>query len=253
MGERLRPGLPLSYNTMELTGKVIAVIGGAAGIGKATAEICAARGAKVVIADFNDADGQKTADAIQATFVKVNVTDEASVAAVFEKIEALHGRLDGLVQTAGILKGAFVAIEDFTAEMFRQVYDVNVTGSFLCAKHAAPLMKKNGKGVIVLISSAAAYGASSSFAYGSSKGGVTSLGITMAAKLADDNIRVNTVHPGSIATRMKIAVIEEEARLFGKPGSHGSAKLGEPEGVGKLLAWLVSDDADYVRGALHTR
>ena len=128
-----------------------------------------------------------------------------------------------------------------------------MTGSFLCAKHAAPLMKKNGKGVIVLISSAAAYGASSSFAYGSSKGGVTSLGITMQAKLADDNIRVNTVHPGSIATRMKISVIEEEARLFGKPGSHGSAKLGEPEGVGKLLAWLVSDDADYVRGALHTR
>ncbi len=238
---------------MDLTGKIIAVVGGATGIGKATAEICAARGAQVFVADFNEVEGQATANSIGATYLKVNVTDEASVAAAFATIAERHGRLDGLVQTAGILKGAFVAIEDFTAEMFRQVYDVNVTGSFLCAKHAAPLMKKNGKGVIVLISSAAAYGASSSFAYGSSKGGVTSLGITMQAKLADDNIRVNTVHPGSIATRMKISVIEEEARLFGKPGSHGSAKLGEPEGVGKLLAWLVSDDADYVRGALHTR
>lgn len=238
---------------MDLTGKIIAVVGGATGIGKATAEICAARGAQVFVADFNEVEGQATANGIGATYLKVNVTDEASVAAAFATIAERHGRLDGLVQTAGILKGAFVAIEDFTAEMFRQVYDVNVTGSFLCAKHAAPLMKKNGKGVIVLISSAAAYGASSSFAYGSSKGGVTSLGITMQAKLADDNIRVNTVHPGSIATRMKISVIEEEARLFGKPGSHGSAKLGEPEGVGKLLAWLVSDDADYVRGALHTR
>ena len=238
---------------MDLTGKIIAVVGGATGIGKATAEICAARGAQVFVADFNEVEGQATANSIGATYLKVNVTDEASVAAAFATIAERHGRLDGLVQTAGILKGAFVAIEDFTAEMFRQVYDVNVTGSFLCAKHAAPLMKKNGKGVIVLISSAAAYGASSSFAYGSSKGGVTSLGITMQAKLADDNIRVNTVHPGSIATRMKLSVIEEEARLFGKPGSHGSAKLGEPEGVGKLLAWLVSDDADYVRGALHTR
>ena len=238
---------------MDLTGKIIAVVGGATGIGKATAEICAARGAQVFVADFNEVEGQATANSIGATYLKVNVTDEASVAAAFATIAERYGRLDGLVQTAGILKGAFVTIEDFTAEMFRQVYDVNVTGSFLCAKHAAPLMKKNGKGVIVLISSAAAYGASSSFAYGSSKGGVTSLGITMQAKLADDNIRVNTVHPGSIATRMKISVIEEEARLFGKPGSHGSAKLGEPEGVGKLLAWLVSDDADYVRGALHTR
>ena len=238
---------------MDLTGKIIAVVGGATGIGKATAEICAARGAQVFVADFNEVEGQATANSIGATYLKVNVTDEASVAAAFATIAERHGRLDGLVQTAGILKGAFVAIEDFTAEMFRQVYDVNVTGSFWCAKHAAPLMKKNGKGVIVLISSAAAYGASSSFAYGSSKGGVTSLGITMQAKLADDNIRVNTVHPGSIATRMKLSVIEEEARLFGKPGSHGSAKLGEPEGVGKLLAWLVSDDADYVRGALHTR
>ena len=238
---------------MDLTGKIIAVVGGATGIGKATAEICAARGAQVFVADFNEVEGQATANSIGATYLKVNVTDEASVAAAFATIAERYGRLDGLVQTAGILKGAFVTIEDFTAEMFRQVYDVNVTGSFLCAKHAAPLMKKNGKGVIVLISSAAAYGASSSFAYGSSKGGVTSLGITMQAKLADDNIRVNTVHPGSIATRMKLSVIEEEARLFGKPGSHGSAKLGEPEGVGKLLAWLVSDDADYVRGALHTR
>ncbi len=238
---------------MDLTGKIIAVVGGATGIGKATAEICAARGARVIVADFNEADGRATADGIGATFLKVNVTDEASVAAAFAAIDEAHGRLDALVQTAGILKGAFVAIEDFSAELYRQVYDVNVIGSFLCAKHATPLMKKNGKGVIVLISSGAAYGASSSYAYGSSKGGVSSLGITMQAKLADANIRVNTVHPGSIATRMKLSVIEEEARLLGSPGAQGSVKLGEPEGVGKLLAWLVSDDADYVRGALHTR
>ena len=132
---------------MDLTGKIIAVVGGATGIGKATAEICAARGAQVFVADFNEVEGQATANGIGATYLKVNVTDEASVAAAFATIAERYGRLDGLVQTAGILKGAFVTIEDFTAEMFRQVYDVNVTGSFLCAKHAAPLMKKNGKGV----------------------------------------------------------------------------------------------------------
>ncbi len=238
---------------MELTNKVIAVVGGATGIGKATAEICAARGATVYVLDYNAADGTATAGAIKATFIQVNVIDEASVAAAFAKIGQASGHLDGLVQTAGILKGAFLTIEEFTPEVFRQVYEVNVTGSFLCAKYAVPLMKKAGKGAIVLTSSAAAYGASSSYAYGSSKGGVSSLGITMQAKLADDNIRVNVVHPGSIATRMKLAVVEEELLRFGKPGSHGNAKLGEPEGVGKLMAWLMSDDADYVRGALHTR
>ncbi|MEO6063246.1 MAG: SDR family oxidoreductase [Thermoflexales bacterium] len=238
---------------MDLTNKVIAVVGGATGIGKATAEICAARGAAVFVLDYNAADGQATAEAIKATFIQVNVTDETSVAAAFAKIGANGGHLHGLVQTAGVLKGAFLTIEEFTPEMFRQVYDVNVTGGFMCAKYAVPLMKKAGKGAIVLTSSAAAYGASSSYAYGSSKGGVSSLGITMQAKLADDNIRVNVVHPGSIATRMKLAVVEEELRLFGRPGSHGNAKLGDPEGVGKLMAWLMSDDADYVRGALHTR
>jgi NAD(P)-dependent dehydrogenase (short-subunit alcohol dehydrogenase family) len=130
-----------------------------------------------------------------------------------------------------------------------------VTGSFLCAKHAVPLLRKAGGGVIVLVSSGAATGGSSSYAYGSSKGGVSALGVTLARKLAPDNIRVNVVAPGNISTRMKLGVIEEDGRRRGIPTDRlvEEARLGQPEGMARVLAWLASEDADYVRGTITTR
>ncbi len=244
---------------MELKGKVVLITGGATGIGRAAAEVCAARGAQVIVADFNEQEGAAVAEAIHGLFVPVNVADEASVKQVFEQVGARYGRLDALITAAGVLKGAYVPVEEFPLNIYRQVVDVNLVGSFLCARSAVPLMKKAGRGVIVLISSIAATGVSSSVAYGSSKGGVSSLGITLAGKLAPDNIRVNVVHPGGIKTNMKLSVIAQEAELKGQSGEQAwasaaaGADLGEPEGVGKILAWLVSDDADYVRGFLHTR
>ena len=246
---------------MNLTNKTILVIGGATGIGHATALLCAERGASVIVADFNEAEGRATAQAINGTFVKVDVTSEENVKALCDSIAQSHGKLDGLVQTAGILTGAYVSIEDFDMATFRKVLEVNTIGSFLCAKYATPLLKKGGaaggKPVIVLISSAAAYGVSSSYAYGTSKGGVSALGITMGGKLALEGIRVNVVCPGGINTAMKLSVIEEEARLKGNdPQAAADAakpSLGDPMGVAKLLAFLLSEDADYVRGSINTR
>jgi NAD(P)-dependent dehydrogenase (short-subunit alcohol dehydrogenase family) len=238
---------------MNLKNKTIIIVGGATGIGRATAEVCAAAGATVIVADFKQVEGQATASAAGGQFLPINVTDEASVASVFAKVAEQHGKLDALIQTAGVFKGAFVPIEEFSLDMFRQVIDVNLSGSFLCAKYAAPLLKKAGKGVIVLVSSVAAVGGSSSYAYGSSKGGVNTLGITLANKLAADNIRVNVVLPGNIDTAMKRSVVDAERERFGPGGEQQSLILGEPIGVGKVLAWLASDDADYVRGMIHTR
>ncbi len=240
---------------MNLTGKIIAVIGGATGIGKATAELCAARGAQVIVADLNEAEGNATAAGINASFHKVDVTSEDSVRTLFAAIDQQFGRLDVMIPTAGILQGAYLEIEDFTAEMFQRVYSINVLGSFLCCKHATPLFKKNKKGTIVLISSGAAIGVSSSYAYGSSKGGVSSLGITMAGKLAQHNIRVNVLLPGNIATPMKLGVIEVEAQKRGITLEERlkDYTLGDPDGMAKVLAWLASDDADYVRGEIRTR
>ncbi len=241
---------------MELQDKVILVVGGANGIGKATAELCVARGAHVVIADVDEVTGQQTASGMGATFVRVDVTSEASVRRLFEHV-ALQGadRLDVLIHTAGILKGAYTPIEEFSLDTFRQVLDVNVVGSFLCAKHATPLLKKSSHGVILLVSSGAAQGGSSSYAYGTSKGGVTSLGVTLANKLAADRIRVNVLHPGNIRTSMKLSVIEADALKRGQSMDQlvAESNLGEPEGMAKVLAWLASDDADYVRGFIFTR
>ncbi len=240
---------------MDLTGKVILVVGAAAGIGQATAALCAKRGARVILADLNEMAGQQAAATIAAPFIPVDVTDEQSVQRLFAQIDQRFGHLDVLIQAAGVLKGAFVPIEEFTLETWRTVMDVNVTGSFLCAKNATPLLKKAGRGVILLVSSGAAQGGSSSYAYGSSKGGVTSLGVTLAGKLAPDHIRVNVVHPGNIRTAMKLSVIEADARMRGESAQKLTAEsnLGEPEGVAKILAWLASDDADYVRGFVFTR
>ena len=238
---------------MNLQNKIVAVVGGATGIGKATAEVCAAAGATVIVADFNEAEGQAAAAAVGASFFAINVADEASVAAAFAAMAGRFGRLDALIQTAGILRGAFVPLEEFDLATFESVLRVNLVGSFLCAKYAAPLLKKAGRGVIVLVSSGAAIGGSSSYAYGASKGGVNALGITLANKLAADNIRVNVVMPGNIDTAMKRSVIQAERERLGAGGEQQQLELGEPSGVGRVLAWLASDEADYVRGMIQTR
>ncbi len=242
---------------MELTGKTILVVGGATGIGRATAQLCAKRGARVIVADFNTSDGAETARTIGCEFVQVDVSDEASVAAMCAAVARNNNKLDGLIQTAGVLKGAYVSIDDFDVATFRKVIDVNTVGSFMCVKYAAPLLRKGVKPAVVLLSSVAASGVSSSYAYGTSKGGVSALGITMAGKLAEEGIRVNTVCPGGISTAMKLGVIEEDARLRGldqkKVLEDARRELGDPEGVAKVLAFLVSDEADYVRGSMFTR
>ena len=242
---------------MNLQGKTILIVGGAAGIGQATARLCAERGAKVIVADFNAAEGTATAQAINGTFIQVDVTAETSVQALCQQIAHSHEKLDGLIQTAGILKGAYLPLEEFDLATFRQVLDVNTVGSFLCAKYATPLLKQGRLPVIILISSPAAYGVSSSYAYAASKGGVSALGTTMAGKLAPEGIRVNVVFPGGINTAMKRSVIEADAVRQGQDPQAAldaqSVGLGDPMGVARVLAWLVSDEADYVRGSISTR
>ena len=243
---------------MNLENKTILVVGGAAGIGQATALLCAERGATVIVADFNETEGKATAQAANATFVGVDVTDEASVAAMCASIAQTHGKLDALVQTAGILKGAYVILEDFELATLRQVLDVNTVGSFLSAKPAAPLLKRGTLPAIILISPPAACGVSLPYAYAISKGGVSALGTTMAGKLATEGIRVTVLFPGGINKYLKRLVIEENARRMGEDpkaavDAAAQSGVGEPLGMAKVLAFLVSDEADYVRGSVSTR
>lgn len=242
---------------MDLKSKVVLVVGGASGIGRATVELCAERGATVILADIDQQSGNQVAQSAHARFMPVNVAEEDSVRALYAQIDADYGHLDVLLHCAGILLGAYVPLADLASATFHNVWEINTLGSFLSAKYAAPLLRKAGKGTIVLVSSAAATGGSSSFAYGASKGGVHSLGITLANALAGDNIRVNVLAPGNIDTQMKRSVIAADVQRKGQPEEFEKAvaasNLGTPQGMARVLAWLASDDADYVRGVIATR
>ena len=248
---------------MDLHDKVILVTGAAQGIGEAVARLCAARGAVVVLADQQRERGETVAADLRdsgsaATFFPLDVRDDAAVAALLAGVRAQHGRLDALVCAAGVLKGAYMQPEELPEETYDLVLDVNLKGSFLCVKHAAPLLEASGRGVIILIASGGGIvGPSSSLAYGASKAGVNGFGITLANRLAPRGIRVNVVCPGNIATELKLDVIREEALRAGRDPeaavAQSLAQLGDPAGVARVIAFLASPEADYVRGAIFTR
>ena len=245
-----------------LNEKILLITGGAQGIGAATALECAVRGATVLIADMNPA-GEQIAAQIRsnggtAEFFELDVRASDQVAAVIQTIRSRYARIDAVVCAAGILRGAFQSPEELSVEEFEFVLDVNVKGVFLCAKHSAALLEASGKGVfVVLASGAGVIGPSSSLAYGASKGGANGLAMTLAARLEQRHIRVNTICPGNIVTSMKLSVEEENARRNGTSVEaafeEARQKYGTPEGVAKIIAFVVSDDADYLRGALFTR
>ena len=252
-----------SYGSGQLQGKAIVVTGGAQGIGEATARICAARGASVTIADVSAENGERVAAAIQeaggqAIFQYTDVRLDEQVRSLMAGVRERHGRLDVLINTAGIFSGGHLQPEEFSLEMYERIMEVNVKGVFLCVKHATPLLEASGRGVILIIaSSAGVRGPSSSLAYGASKGGVNGLGMTLENHLKPRNIRVNVVCPGQIDTKLKVDAIALAAQRAGQSPDEAVSEarrtsLGTPDGVGRVLAFLASDDADYVRGTLFT-
>ncbi|MEZ4711129.1 MAG: SDR family oxidoreductase [Caldilineaceae bacterium] len=241
--------------------KVILITGGIQGIGGATAQICAERGARVIAVDINADKGEAFASSMRSRghdvqFHRLDVRDPAAVEAVFAQVQESYGRLDVLICAAGVLEGALLQPEEFPVETFDFVMDVNVKGAFLCAKYATPLLAASAKGVIILVASGAGViGGSSSIAYGTSKGAVNGLGMTLEGHLAPRGIRVNVVCPGSLATELKLNQMRAAAEYQGKPFDPAEAtkQLGNPLGVGKLLAFLASDDAEYVKRNMFTR
>ena len=236
---------------MRLENKIAVVTGGATGIGAATALMYAREGAKVVIADVNETDGRATVQSIEAEggtvqFVRTDVSQEADVVAMVETVEENFGRLDVLVTCAGILLGAAVRIDQFEAAAWDKVITVNLRGTFLCTKHAVPVMEKSGGGVIVLIASGAGVtGPSASVAYGASKGGVRGLGFTLKHQVEPLNIRVHVVCPGNLNTPLKLRAIAEIAERAGESPEAAvvaaQSSLFSPEEVAKVLTDLASD------------
>ena len=248
---------------IQLSGKVAVITGASTGIGAATAIAYAEAGAKVVMGDVNELDGQETLKAIvknggAAKFCCTDVTSETEVADLMRTAEETYGRIDTLVTCAGILQGASVRIEDFEAATFDSVIDVNLKGTFFALKHAVPIMGESGGGVILCIASGAGVrGGSSSVAYASSKGGVNGLVMTVENQVASLNIRMHTICPGGLATPLKLGQIAQSAKRDGNDPDAAVANalksLADPAGVARVLTFLASDEGSYMRGQVFTR
>jgi NAD(P)-dependent dehydrogenase (short-subunit alcohol dehydrogenase family) len=244
-----------------LAGRITLIVGGASGIGRATALRFAREGAAVIVADQNADEGQSTCAEIEAAggravFVPVDVTDEQSVQQMAGTAEAAFGPYDTLIQTAGILRGDFESVEELDSATWKRVLEVNLTGTFYCVKYAVPVIERAGNGVILLFASGAGVrGGSSSLAYGASKGGVNGLGMTLAGQLAPRGIRVQVICPGGLDTPMKRENMRKAAIRAGKPPEEGlaGANLGDPDGVARVLVFMVAPGGEYLTGNVFTR
>lgn len=246
---------------MSLDGKRIILTGGATGIGRATAIRVASDGANVAFFDVNDADAESTLATItdvggEARYWHVDVVDEAAVqSGVDEAVEWLGGGVDVLLSIAGVLQGAQISIDEFPTDMWDFVLDINLKGTFLVVKHVTRHMIPAGAGTIIITSSGAGVlGGSSSYAYGSSKGGTHGLAMVLDRQLSDNGIRVNDVLPGSLDTPLKRAQVAAVRDASGDEESYERmmTNLASPDGVASVMAFLASDEADYVRGSIRT-
>ena len=233
-----------------LQGRVAIVTGGAQGIGEACARRFAREGARVVIADVADARGQALADELGARYVHCDVGDKAQVDALVAQAVQAHGRIDVLVNNAGIFRAADFL--DVTEEDFDAVLRVNLKGAFLVGQAVAREMARARRGSIVNMSSVNSVLAIPGIAsYNVSKGGLNQLTRAMALALADQGIRVNAVGPGTIATELATQAVltSEDARrriLMRTP----LKRLGEPAEVADVVAFLASDAASYIAGEI---
>jgi 3(or 17)beta-hydroxysteroid dehydrogenase len=233
--------------------KVAIVTGAASGLGLADAEVLAREGATVILTDINQSAGEAAAEAIRATggkaeFMLHDVSDEQAWTRVIGAVMENHGRLDVLVNNAGIVIVA--TPEDCTLEQFRLQNAVMSEGVFLGCKHAMPAMHHSGGGSIINMSSVASHlGYPVFFAYSAAKGAVRAMtkAIAVHCQMAGYNIRVNSIHPGAIDTPM----IDQTSTDLGIEDKTGLSPvgLGSPTDVANVVLFLASDESRFVNGA----
>jgi cyclopentanol dehydrogenase len=239
---------------MRLEGKVALISGGSRGQGAVEAKLVSQEGAKVVIGDILDAEGQRIEAEINETggecvYVHLDVTSEEDWRNAIGQAVSRFGKLDILVNNAGIYPPA--SIEDTTEELWDRIMDINGKGVFLGTKLAIPEMRKAGGGSIINISSVAGLRASAgAAAYGASKGAVRLLTKSTAIQYAGDNIRCNSVHPGVIETDMTLPNLlrDEDARQR-SADRVPLGRIGQPEDVAWGVLFLASDESSFMTGS----
>lgn len=234
-----------------LDDRVVIITGGARGMGAAHARHFVAEGAKVVIGDVLDDEGEALADELgkDALYVHHDVTDEGAWNEIAGAATAQFGRLDGLVNNAGVL--VFASMAEMTVDEFRRVLDINLTGAWLGIRAVAPVLAAGDGGSIVNVSSINGIaGAAGLSAYTASKFAVRGLTKAAAQELGSAGIRVNSIHPGGIATPMTQGPGDrsdsDESAFFARVPI---SRWGKPEEVSPLAAFLVSDQSTYCTGS----
>jgi cyclopentanol dehydrogenase len=236
-----------------LDGKVVVISGGARGQGAVEARMVAREGAKVVLGDVLDDEGKKVEAEItetgnEATYVHLDVTREEDWRAAIETAVSRYGKLDVLVNNAGIL--LLHSIEETTGEEWDRIMAINAKGVFLGTKHAIPAMRRAGGGSIINISSVSGLVGTpgGTAAYTATKGAVRLFTKAAAIQHAKDNIRCNSVHPGPIETPMIQDMLTDPARLADRMRRLPMGRVGKPEDIAFGVLYLASDESSFVTG-----
>lgn len=237
---------------MRLQGKVSIITGGGQGIGRATSQKFAREGSRVAVCDINPMSAEETvadicADGGQALAFSVDVTDQASIARMVEAVMSAWGRIDTLVNNAGIVQDA--RLVKMTEDQFDNVIDVNLKGVYNCTKAVVDIMLAQNSGCILNASSIVGlHGNFGQTNYAASKFAVIGMVKTWARELGSKGIRANAICPGFIETPILASMPEKVLDMMRDKVPMG--RLGRPEEIANTYAWLASDEASYINGAV---